>query len=301
MSLDFALKDMYRKRKQNFPYVITIALTIALTIFLIHFSKALNLNYFIRRDGIYSNPYFFSGSINIVYTQFNTLLIVLIFILAILIVTIICSSFIISKKRDLSIMKALGTLPEKLYSFYLLEAFIIYILGFFLGWIIGLISFGVFNIIFSLLLFTISFEFEVVFSLLLFFSCAIASIMLPGFQLRSMGRKPVINSFSEDIPAGYNLSSPLKLVPKWISCLGLNVKYAILNLTRKKGKFKRFFIIFFLISLILFTLGLGAIVLNSSSSNWINKAQGNNIIVIGHNDVLNNYSSMYRMFSEPSV
>jgi len=301
MSLDFALKDFYRKRKQNFPYVITIALTIAISIFLLYFSSALNLNNFIRQDRTYTNPYFFSGAVNIVYTQFNTLLMVLIFILGILMVTIICSSFIISKKRDMSIMKALGTLPEKLYSFYLLEAFIIYILGFFLGWIIGLISFGVFKVIFSIFLFSISFEFELVFSLLLFFSCAIASIMLPGFQLRSIGRKPVINSFSEDIPADYNVSSPLKLVPKWISSFGLNVKYAILNLTRKKGKFKRFFLIFFLISLILFTLGLGAMVLNSSSSNWINKAQGNNIIVIGHNDVVNSYSSMYRMFSDPTV
>lgn len=301
MSFDFALKDFYRKRKQNFPYVITISLTVAVTIFLIYFTNALNLNYFITQESNYTNPYFFSGSINIVFSQFNAILIVLIFVLSVVMVTIICSSFIVSKKRDITIMRALGTLPEKLYSFYLLEAFIIFLLGFFLGWLIGIIGYGIFSIIYSIVFIQITFQFEVIFSLILFILCTFASLGLPGIQLRKYGRANVIKSFSKEIPSDFNASDQLKLVPKWLSALGLNVKYAIMNLVRKKSKFKRFFAVFFTISLILFTIGLGALVLHTSSTTWIEKSQGNEIIIIGHEDVVGNYSSMYQMFADPSV
>jgi len=301
MSLDFALKDFYRKRRQNFPFVITIALTVAVTIFLIYFSDALNLNYFISQKTTFSNPYFFSGSINIIFTQFNTVLMILVFILALVMVTIICASFIVSKKRDITIMKALGTLPEKLYNFYLLESYIIFLIGFFLGWILGISAYGIVNVIFSMINFPLGFEFDFLFSLVLFFICSLGALLLPGLQLRKMGGVNVIKSFSKDLPADYDASSPLKLIPKWISSLGLNVKYAVVNLIRKKRKFQRFFIVFFTISLILFTIGLGALVLNSTTSNWIEKSQGDNIIIIGHQDVVNNYSSMYRMFSDPNI
>jgi ABC-type lipoprotein release transport system permease subunit len=281
--------------------MLTIALTIAVTIFLIYFTNALDLNYFITQENNYTNPYFFSGSINIVFSQFNTILIVLIFALAVVMVTIICSSFIVSKKRDITIMKALGTLPEKLYSFYLLEAFIIFLLGFFFGWLIGIIGYGIFSIIYSTVFIQITFQIEVIFSIVLFILCTFASLGLPGLQLRKYGRANVIKSFSKELPSDFNAVDQLKLVPKWLSAFGLNLKYAILNLVRKKSKFKRFFAVFFTISLILFTIGLGALVLHTSSSTWIEKAQGDEIIIIGHKDVVSNYSSMYQMFADPSV
>jgi ABC-type antimicrobial peptide transport system permease subunit len=53
--------------------------------------------------------------------------------------------------------------------------------------------------------------------------------------------------------------------------------------------------------LILFTLGLGTIVLSNSSYNWVKKSQTENLIVIGHQDVIYNYSLMYEMFHNPDL
>ncbi|MFX1340741.1 MAG: ABC transporter permease, partial [Promethearchaeota archaeon] len=79
------------------------------------------------------------------------------------------------------------------------------------------------------------------------------------------------------------------------------IKIAIINTSRRKNEFIRFFIIFSLIFLIIFTLGLGVFVLNTSSQEWIKKSQGENIVVIGHEDVVDKYSDMYKMFSDPSI
>ncbi|MBY8982666.1 MAG: hypothetical protein KGD57_06940, partial [Candidatus Lokiarchaeota archaeon] len=68
MSLDFAIKDFYRKKKQTFPYLFAISSLTSLAIFLIHFSISFNLNNFINQSGSYANPFFFSGAVNLTYT-----------------------------------------------------------------------------------------------------------------------------------------------------------------------------------------------------------------------------------------
>ena len=115
-SLDFALKDFYRNRQSNYPYLFIITLIIAVTEFLIYFTTTLGLNIFIQVD--FTNKYYFSGGIYAVYRQFNTIIQILIILLSVVIVVVVTTTQVISKKRDIAIMRALGTLPKKLYGFY---------------------------------------------------------------------------------------------------------------------------------------------------------------------------------------
>ena len=79
MSLDFALKDFYRKRKSNFPYVLTIALVIALAEFLIYFSISLGVNLIVQNNIFYSNgisndPYFYDSKFPTVYNYSDNII-----------------------------------------------------------------------------------------------------------------------------------------------------------------------------------------------------------------------------------
>ncbi|MFX0080469.1 MAG: FtsX-like permease family protein [Candidatus Hodarchaeota archaeon] len=298
-SLDFALKDFYRKKNQTIPYLIVIILVIAVTEFLIYFTSSLGLNVFIQSD--FSNDFYFSGSISIVYKQFITIIQILLMILAVLIVVAISTTHIINKKKDIGIMKALGTLPRKLYSFYLLEVFIIFFIGFFLGIIGGLISFEIFILIINSFYFSIEFQIDFVFTSILFGSCFFGIFFVAGYALRRMGKAEIIKTFSKDIPHDYDASKKIQFIPKWLSSLGINIKLSIINTLRRKGEFKRYIIVFSLITLIIFTLGLGTIVLKTSSEEWIRRSQGENIVVIGHEEVVQNYSLMYEMFSNPRI
>lgn len=303
--LDFALKDFYRKRKSNFPYVLTIALVIALAEFLIYFSISLGVNLIVQNNIFYQedidNEYYFSGAINLIYTRFNTLILILVMILAFIVVVVITTTLVIHKKRDIAIMKALGTLPDKLYGFYLLEAYIIFLFGFILGLILGLVSFGIFALVMNILGFKLIFLIDFVYTPMLFFSCFVGIFVITGYSLRKIGNQKIVKSFSEDIPYNLLASKKLSTIPRWLSSFGFNIKIAIINTSRRKSEYIRFFIIFSLIFLIIFTLGLGIFVLNTSSQEWIRKSQGENIVVIGHEDVVDEYSDMYKMFSDPSI
>ena len=305
MSLDFALKDFIRKRSQTYPYVLTITLVIALAIFMIYFSTSLGLNLFVQYltegEKDIDNEYYFSGAINSIYSQFNTLILVLILFLAFALVVIISTTLITNKKRDIAIMKALGTLPGKLYSFYLLEVYIIFFIGFALGLIFGLIAFGIFSLIMILLGMKVLFHIDLFYTLILFFSCIIGIFIISGFALRKIGHQQITKTFSKDIPYEFDASKKLTIVPRWLSKLGFNFKIAMINTMRRKREFIRFLFIFSLIFLIIFTLGLGSIVLNSSSQEWIKKSQDDNIVIIGHEDVIDSYADMYKMFSDPEI
>lgn len=249
----------------------------------------------------YENEFYFKGGISLVFTDFTILILSLIVILAFIIVIIVTSTLVINKKRDIAIMKALGTLPRRLYNFYLTEVYVVFIVGFLIGLIIGFVSYGIFAFIASLLGIVTSFQIDLIYTPILFFSCLGGIYFVPGVILRKLGNKNTIKLFSKDIPYNYDASRGYTLVPKWLSSIGFNFKISVINTIRRKGEFKRYLIVFSVISLVIFTLGLGNIVLSNSSQEWIGKSQGEDIIAIGHRDVIQNYTLMYSMFSNPDI
>lgn len=298
-SFDFALKDLYRKRQSNYPFLFMIIIIVAFTEFLIYFTLSIGMNIFIQPS--FLNKYYFSGGISLSYKQFNNLIQILLIALTIGIILAVTTTLIISKKKDIAIMKSLGTLPRKLYNFYLLEVYILFFIGFLLGLILGLIIFGIFSLIMILFNFPILVQIDFVYTPFIFFSCIIGIFFVGGYLIRKIGKQKIIHAFSKDIPYNYNAKKPLVFIPKWLTSIGFNIKIAVVNTMRKKGEFKRYLILFSLIGLLIFTLGLGTIVLNISSREWINKSQNENIVIIGHEDVVYNYSLMYKMFSDPTL
>jgi len=227
----------------------------------------------------------------------------LIIILAFIMTIVVSSSLIISKKRDIAIMKSLGTIPRKLYSFYLTEAYVIFFIGFFLGLITGLITFGIFSLFISSLVpgFSGLFYFDLFFTPILFLASILGIFFVPGAIIRKIANRSAVEIFSKDIPFDLDASKKISFIPKWISGINFNFKISVLNTLRRKGEYKRFLLVFSIISVIIFTLGLGTFVLSQSAQNWIQKAQGNNLIVIGHENVIQQYALMYEMFSDPSI
>ena len=276
-----------------------IVLVIAFTVFLINFTSSIGFNSFIMYD--YENSFFFSGGISIVFIDFTNLVLILILILAFVVVIIVTSTLIITKKRDIAIMKALGSIPQKLYGFYLTEVYVVFFIGFVIGAIMGFISYVIFFFIASFLGVIATFQIDFFYTPILFISCFAGIFLFTGVVLRKIGTQNTIKLFSRDIPSNYDASKKLTTIPKWLSLIGYNFKISVLNTLRRKGEFKRYLVVFTIISLIIFTLGLGSTVLTNSSQEWIKKSQGTNIIAIGHKDVLQNYTLMYGMFSNPDI
>ncbi|MHA1669831.1 MAG: FtsX-like permease family protein [Promethearchaeota archaeon] len=293
------MKDFYRNKENSFPYVIIVSLIIALAEFLILFASSMGLNQLITYN--FQNDFYFSGGLSYLYSNFTVLIISLIIILAFIMILVVSSSLIISKKRDIAIMKSLGTIPRRLYSFYLTEVYVVFFIGFFLGLIIGLVSFGIFSLFMSSLGLSGFFYFDFFFTPILFLSSILGIFFVPGAIIRKLANRSAVKIFSKGIPFNYDASKSISFIAKWISTLGFNFKISVLNSLRRKGEYKRFLLVFSIISVIIFTLGLGTFVLSQSAQNWVQKAQGSNLIVIGHENVIQQYALMYEMFSDPSI
>ena len=298
ISLDFALKDFYRKKDITIPYVLINTLIFALTVFIIYFTSSIGLNNVFGYN--FSNEFFFSGGISIIYIDFNSFILILTCILAFSVVMVISSTLVVSKKRDIAIMKAVGSLPHRLYWMYLTEVYIIFFIGFILGLILGLVIYGIVALAMFLMGSVIVFFIDFIYIPFLLIACVLGIYFIPGYLLRKIGRKKIISTFSKDIPYEYDASKKLSLIPRWISSISVKFRISVINSIRRKGEFFRYMTVFTIISLIIITLGLGTIVLGNSSQQWVAKSQGENIIAIGHEDVLQNYSLMYGMFSDPS-
>ncbi len=197
-------------------------------------------------------------------------------------------------------MKAFGTLPGRIYKFYLMEAYLIFLIAFALGLGLGIIFYFIFLYIINFFDFLIIFEFNILLPLILFILSSLGCLTVSAIYIERIAKKTIVQMISRDIPYHFT-AERLKYIPKWLSYFGRNVKLSLLNIKRRKGKFKQYFVVFLIILMIIFTVSLGAFVLRKTSKTWINKAQGEDIIMIGHRDVLIAYANMYSMFSNPDL
>lgn len=303
MSLNFALKDLYRNKKQVIPYFIAIGFLISGDIFFINLSSSMNINLFSSGgNGVnYKNPYFFKGALRLIYTQFNLLALLLVHFLVFILIMFITTSLTYNKRHDIAVMRALGTLPRKLYSFYLTETYLLFIFGYLLGLILGMILSNLSIFIYSIYGKIYNFSTDGIQILLLFIIFIIGIYFYTGNRIRKMGNESLTESFSGSIKYSIDSSKKLYSIPRFLTLLGFNLKISLVNTLRRKKEFRRYLVFFTLLFTILFTLGLGILVIKQSSHEWLYKAQGEKIIIIGHKDVVYHYSLMYEMYSDPNI
>ncbi|MHA1329184.1 MAG: FtsX-like permease family protein [Promethearchaeota archaeon] len=119
MSLDFAIKDFYKKKEISFPFLFIVTLAVCLFQFLVYFGNFLSLNEL--SNFTHQNPFFLTGGIFKVFSNFLLLIIILSMVLSFLIIIVSSITIILMKRKDIGIIKALGASSRQLYHFYLTE------------------------------------------------------------------------------------------------------------------------------------------------------------------------------------
>ena len=135
MSFNFAFKDIMNHMPQTKSYIkVSVAVT-ALAIFFLNLIYGMGLLFLPSTVDIYTYTLL---ELN---TQYNGLLVILTFILVIFIMLTQNHAIILARKKDIAIMKAVGTYPRQLYSFYITELLLLVTGSYIVGLIIG---FGLF-------------------------------------------------------------------------------------------------------------------------------------------------------------
>ncbi|MHA1730332.1 MAG: ABC transporter permease [Promethearchaeota archaeon] len=290
MSLDFVLKDIYRKKRYSLGFIRAQSSIITFFLFFTSLSSSLG---FVTLG---SSLNLFTSSVVSVYRQFSDLATIMLMVACAVVTFSVSWTLVSNKMRDIGIMKAVGALPNRLYSFYLLELLVLSLLSFALGVVLASVSVIVVVGVLAGLGLRVTLAFSVGWTL-----GALAAVLLTSFVtgtvlLRVVGKKTVTETFSSDVPykTGYpNYFSP---VPRLLMKLGFTVKVAVRNLVRRVRDFHRQFLYLGVILSVVLTLGLGLLTVGRTNEQYFHNAQGDGLLVIGHEDLVRDYQNMYDTF-----
>ncbi|MHA1855580.1 MAG: FtsX-like permease family protein, partial [Promethearchaeota archaeon] len=135
MTLNFAIRDLYYFKEQTKAHIKTNSSIIALVVLFLNLTKSMNL-LSVRSPISYLTLTLFQ-----LITEYHKFLVILIAILVFVVMLNSNHAIIEHRKKDIGIMKAVGTYPNQLYSFYITELLLLAFFSFVIGWIIGITLF----------------------------------------------------------------------------------------------------------------------------------------------------------------
>ncbi|MHA1340250.1 MAG: FtsX-like permease family protein [Promethearchaeota archaeon] len=295
MSFDFAIKEIFRKWEHWKSYLSSIMLASMLCTLIIYIINGFGVEIFA------SNFQIFNFTTNDLFLKYFRLILIFMQIILVSWVFLINHNIISYKAKDLARMKAIGSLPNRLSGILISELYIIDILGILLGFAIGFFVYLILFFIFGTINPTIKFYFDLIYIPIAILSVFIVVYIANGYEIRKLSKKRFGDIHTDEIKKQYFAAHDLRLIPKIISKFGLLWKIAIINLKRKKTQLYRTLIFLVVVFTLLTVLTSAGMLISSTIKTQIHGAQGENIVIFGHKDVVSLYQQRYAEFSNSSL
>src|SRR5271157_4179327 len=295
MSSGFVLKDVKRNRKVSLPFIRTVAAPIAILVCALHLSTIFSALAFDPRARL------FSPGVQSVITQFNTIVLVLLGILAAGVIIFATYAWIAHKNRDLVTMKAIGTLPARLYTYFVNEILLLTFLGYLLGLTIGSIAYGCIYLVLDSAGYVISFQFELTWNFVAFLLIMAVAYITGGQKIRHVAMElTVAQTYAGDVPFHTYTGKSLNPLFKFLYKLGTSVKIGTRNIIRRSHDFHRTFGVLTISGTLVLICTLGTIALSTSVQGYLRGSLSENTIAIGHISELPYVTRLYGQFADPS-
>jgi len=295
MSLDFVIKDISRNWEYSKSYIKSIIIAGLLFTIIIQMINGIGYYIFSKTTNL------FNYTTNDLFLQYFQVIIYLMIIIFVIWILIINHNIIMYKTRDLSILKAIGSLSNRINGIYISEIYLIdiigIILGIFFGFLIYLIIFFIFGTIYP----ETRFHIDLFYTPITIFIILGIVYIINGYELRRLSSKRFGDLKTDEIRKQYYAAYDLKLVPKIISKFGLLWKVSVINLKRKKGQFYRILIFLIVVLTLVIILISSGILMDNTIKSQIKGAQGENIFIFGHKDIVELYKKRYEQFSNPNL
>jgi ABC-type antimicrobial peptide transport system permease subunit len=283
----FSINDLLRRKLQTGLSVSSLALCVGLTLFLL-----------LSADNIGFGVSSFAGErltfgFSIVFSRFLLFLVILIFIVAAAIAAFTVFSMMSQRVRDIGLMRAAGCPNNMVFGYFFNELLIVDLVGCLAGVALGLLGYYVsvsFSSIFGLNVSQKPLNFWL-----------IPLVFIPFFVLSLvLGAKPVLNATKVEparaISSVHYLGLSKEAGFRVILKSGLVLKMALRGLFRRKSATIRIV----LCSAIVFTLitvaVAGGIIANQTTRNWVEKAVGQQTVLVAHRDVCGQYERLLSRF-----
>jgi putative ABC transport system permease protein len=285
----FPVNDLLRRRLQTSLIIISLTLCVAATVSLLLLAENIGLAISLTVGGEMTT------GISTVFSQFIAFIGLLIFLVGASIISFMTFIMTSQRVRDIGLMKAAGCPNDLVFGYFMIELLIVTVVGCVLGVVLGLVANSVSISLLNYSGFQISQKpinlWLVLLTFIVFFILAQVFGVKPILDVTKV--KPV-----KAISPTYHLGVSKESGFKAVSNSGLTAKIALRSLFRRKSSTVRIVICFVAFFILVTVAVAGSVIANQTTKSWVEKAIGKDVILIGHQDMCNQYKVMLSGFYE---
>jgi ABC-type antimicrobial peptide transport system permease subunit len=288
----FPINDLLRRKLQTTLVVSSLALSVASTLFLLLFAEKIGFSVSLMVEGK------LTAGFSAVFSPFILLLVVLILIAGAVMVSFMTSLMISQRIKDIGLMKAAGCPNDLVFGYFLTELLLVIFAGCFLGVLLGFLAdFASTSVVNSLGLQAPKVPSDLWLVIGVFVLYFVIALVVGAKPVYSASRVEPSRAVSPTYYLGLGKGSSFKVLSK----SSLTLRVALRNLIRHKSATLKILVCLSIVFTLL-TVGVaGGLIANQTTQSWVEKAIGRNIVLIAHQDMLNQYSLLLKEFYEGST
>jgi len=284
----YASKDLKRRPFRSTLVLISLTSIVASTTFIFLFGNVL-LDF-----SAFSITGTLAASMGMFFSTFVWFILLLVFILGAVVVSSTVSLEMVTRRRDIGLMKAVGTTLDTIFDFFMAQSVILLIASVVLGLTFGTVFYLIGMIWLSSYLPNIQFlmDFPI---LQIGFLAAI--YLFAGYY---SAQKPIYETVQESPSLALNPDVGSKVTKVgFLDSFGLAFRIAAKGTGRRIRGTRRTIISLFLSFTIASLLWMGGGVVETTSRSYMMRSMGTNVIAIGNSNLLDQYYDAYSLYGTP--
>ena len=284
----YASKDLKRRPFRSTLVLISLTSIIASTTFIFLFGNVL------LDVSTYSITGTLTSAMGMFFSTFIWFILLLVFTLGAVVVSTTVSLEMVTRRRDIGLMKAVGTTVDTIFDFFMAQSVILLGAGIILGMTFG----TVFYLLAMMWLasFLPSVQFTMDFPLLQLGILAVIYVIAGYYS----AQKPIYDTVQESPSAALNPDVGSKVTNAgFLDSFGLSFRIAAKGTGRRIRGTRRTLISLFLSFTIASLLWMGGGVVETTSRAYMMRSMGTDVIAVGNPDLLAQYYGAYSLYGTP--
>lgn len=284
----FASKDLKRRPFRTTLTLISLTSVVTATTFVFLFGNLLlDVSSFAVANAL-------SSSFGTFFSTFVWAVLLLVFVLGAVVVSTTISLEMVTRRRDIGLMKSIGTLLDTIFDFFMAQSVIMLLASIALGLAIGTVLYMAGLIWLSSVVsgIQITNDFPVIQLTVLAVVLVIAGYL--------SAQKPIYDTVQESPSLALNPDVGTKIrVSGFLDSFGLPFRIATKGTGRRLRGTRRTVLSLFLSFTIASVLWIGGGVVHTTSSSYVIRSMGTNVVAIGNPALLESYYGAYSLYGDP--
>ena len=284
----FASKDLKRRPFRTTLTLISLTSVVTATTFVFLFGNLLlDVSSFAVADAL-------SSSFGTFFSTFVWTILLLVFVLGAVVVSTTISLEMVTRRRDIGLMKSIGTLLDAIFDFFMAQSVIMLLASIVLGLAFGTILYmagliWLSNVVSGI---QITNTFPVI-----QISVLAVVLVIAGYL---SAQKPIYDTVQESPSLALNPDVGTKIrVAGFLDSFGLPFRIATKGTGRRLRGTRRTVLSLFLSFTIASLLWIGGGVVQTTSSSYVMRSMGTNIVAVGNPALLDAYYDAYSLYGNP--